>query len=81
MSLAFPGSSLDAVQHQVAALWHGSFLVTGLCTSDRNNTQQVFVTAVETDGEKYVANSLRSPLLTRLQQDGPMAASALLCGM
>ena len=33
--------------------WRGSFVVRG-ANSDRSITQKIFVTAVETDGEKYV---------------------------
>ena len=36
--------------------WRGSFVVRG-ANSDRNITQEIFVTAVETDGEKYVDES------------------------
>ncbi|KAF9528645.1 hypothetical protein CPB83DRAFT_766425 [Crepidotus variabilis] len=38
-------------QHPQPSPWRGSFLVSGMRASDRNSSQQLSVTAVETDGE------------------------------
>ena len=43
-----------AVQHPQPPPWRGSIVVTGVRNSDRSSSQEIFVTAVETDGEKYV---------------------------
>jgi hypothetical protein len=40
-------------QHSQPPPWRGSLVVRG-ASSDRTITQNIFVTAVETDGEKYV---------------------------
>jgi hypothetical protein len=37
--------------------WRGSFVVRG-ASSDRTITQEIFVTAVETDGDKYVGGCM-----------------------
>ncbi|KAF8332899.1 hypothetical protein F5887DRAFT_39668 [Amanita rubescens] len=49
---AFPTPSPYAVQCQMAP-WHGSFRVVSneMCASDRDSSQLVYVTAVETDGQ------------------------------
>lgn len=41
-------------QHSQPPPWRGSIVVSGMRNSDRGSTQEIFVTAVETDGEKYV---------------------------
>ncbi|PPR01969.1 hypothetical protein CVT26_008751 [Gymnopilus dilepis] len=41
-----------AVQHPQPPPWRGSIVVTGVRNSDRSSSQEIFVTAVETDGEK-----------------------------
>ncbi|KAF8903896.1 hypothetical protein CPB84DRAFT_1773650 [Gymnopilus junonius] len=43
-----------AHQHPQPPPWRGSIVVTGMRSSDRSSSQEIFVTAVETDGEKYV---------------------------
>lgn len=34
--------------------WHGALVVSGMKASDRSSNQTIRVTAVETDGDKYV---------------------------
>lgn len=41
-------------QHPQPPPWRGSIVVSGLRSSDRSSSQEISVTAVETDGEKYV---------------------------
>lgn len=43
--------------------WRGSLLVSGMRNSDRNSNLEIYVTAVETDGEKYVDTSTMESLL------------------
>ncbi|KIM37198.1 hypothetical protein M413DRAFT_13544 [Hebeloma cylindrosporum] len=43
--------------------WRGSLLVSGMRNSDRNSNLEIYVTAVETDGEKYVEYSVAEYLL------------------
>lgn len=53
-----------AEQHpQQPPPWRGSFVVTGMRSSDQSSTQEIFVTAVETDGEKYVDFFIYKPPL------------------
>jgi len=46
-----------ADQRTQPAPWRGSLLVSGMRNSDRNSNLEIYVTAVETDGEKYVEAS------------------------
>ena len=44
--------------------WRGSIVVSGMRSSDRGSNQQIHVTAVETDGEKYAFCACRNtPLI------------------
>jgi len=42
------------IQSQQPPPWRGSIIVSGMRSSDRGSSQEIWVTAVETDGEKYV---------------------------
>lgn len=45
------------------APWRGQLLVSGMRSSDRGSNQELHVTAVETDGDKYVPACRLNPLL------------------
>ena len=51
ISTTFNGRSVQST------LWRGTLAVAGMRTSDRNSSQQLHVTAVETDGERYVTHT------------------------
>ncbi|KAF8634233.1 hypothetical protein AX15_000995 [Amanita polypyramis BW_CC] len=50
-SLSFPCNSSPFAGQSQASPWRGALVVAGMRASDRNSSQQVYVTAVETDGE------------------------------
>ncbi|PFH48965.1 hypothetical protein AMATHDRAFT_86763 [Amanita thiersii Skay4041] len=47
-------------QHVQPSPWRGTLIVSGMRASDRRSTQPIHVTAVETDGEKYMNSSVSS---------------------
>ena len=63
--------------------WRGSLLMSGMRNSDRSSNLEIYVTAVETDGEKYVQTSAwESPLIwthpSRAQQWPPVFYARVL---
>ncbi|KAF9553566.1 hypothetical protein CPC08DRAFT_787068 [Agrocybe pediades] len=60
MVFRVPSQSVDdlvpapSLQNSQPPPWRGSMIVSGMRSSDRGSSQEIWVTAVETDGEKYV---------------------------